>query len=179
MEVNKPLKKQNLIVLVSVFFTACGQGDFNYGKVNNIIQGTPMHLDAEYVMLSQGQVDCGVENELWDTPEDSAGHKIAHLTQKGRDLKFADDVSIGDMNRPYVQIRGDFNLVANEITSDKAGPDPNTKLVQTKVGVNIQNSCFGDPLPLMGVRKGNFTQDASPVLLFRYDNGWQMDRFVH
>jgi len=31
----------------------------------------------------------------------------------------------------------------------------------------------------MGVRKGQFTQDYLPVLLFRYDNGWSIDRIVH
>jgi hypothetical protein len=32
----------------------------------------------------------------------------------------------------------------------------------------------------MGVRKGNFTQDAAPILLFRFsNNSWQFDHFVH
>jgi hypothetical protein len=32
---------------------------------------------------------------------------------------------------------------------------------------------------MMGVRKGNFTQDYPPVLFFRYNNGWYIDKIVH
>jgi len=168
-----------MIVATALVLSGCGAGDFNYGKVRNIIEGAPLHLDAEYVMLTPQQVDCGVQNELWDTPSGPGAHKTAHLTQKARDLKFSDDVSVGDMNRPYVQIRGDFSMSVSAISGDKDGTDPNTKLVKTKVGVVIQNACFPDPLPLMGVHKGDFTQDAPPVLLFRYDNGWRLDSIVH
>lgn len=157
----------------------CGTSDFNYGKVKNLIEGSPVRLDAEYVMLSQGEFACGVQNDLWDSPSGATGRLSAHLTQKGRDLKFADDVSVGDMPKPYVQLRGDFKLVVAEITSDRDGPEKNSKLVETKVGVQIQNSCFPNPLPLMGVKKGNFRQDVSPVLLFRFNNGWYLDGFVH
>jgi hypothetical protein len=31
----------------------------------------------------------------------------------------------------------------------------------------------------MGVRKGNFTQDNPPILLFRLRDGWQLEKFVH
>lgn len=181
MKAHNMLKTGLLLTGVGIFLTGCGANDFNYGKVHNIIEGTSLHLDAEYVTLTPQQVECGVENDLWDPPFDSGQreHRVARLRQAGRDLKFADDVSIGDMPRPYVQIRGDFNLAVNEISSDKAGPEPNTRLVTAKLGVPIQHSCFGDPLPLMGVRKGNFTQDVSPVLFFRYNNAWTLERVVH
>jgi hypothetical protein len=39
--------------------------------------------------------------------------------------------------------------------------------------------CFPNPLPIMGLRKGQFTEDYLPVLQFRYDNGWQLEKFVH
>jgi hypothetical protein len=52
-------------------------------------------------------------------------------------------------------------------------------LVEAKVGVKIDNACFPAPLPIMGLRKGQFTQDYSPVILLRLDGGWQMDKFVH
>jgi hypothetical protein len=172
---------KNIAVLsgATILLTGCGAGDFNYGKVKNIIEGSPVRLDAEYVMLAPNEVDCGVQNDLWEAPVDSGGHQIARLTQKARDLKFADDISVNDLLRPYVQIRGDFSLVVAEIASDKDGPEAQSKLVEAKIGVPFQHSCFPNPLPLMGVKKGNFRQDVSPLLLFRYNNGWYLDKFVH
>jgi hypothetical protein len=167
---------------VLAMLQSCGPNDFNYGKVRNIIEGSPMRLDAEYVMLTQGQYECGLQEELWEAPthlivQGQSG--TARVTQKGQDLKFSDDVMIGDKRYPYVQIRGDFNLFVNEITNDKAGPDEFTRFVETKVAVVIPHSCFPTPLPLMGVRKGQFSQDYSPILEFRYNNGWSIEKVVH
>jgi len=161
---------------------SCGANDFNYGKVRNIIEGSPLRLDAEYVILTQGQYECGLQEELWEPPS----HAIipgqpgtGRLTQKGRDLKFSDDVMLGDKRYPYVQVRGDFSLFVNEITSDRAGADEFTRFVETKLAVVIPHSCFPNPLPLMGVKKGQFTQDYSPILQFRYNNGWTIESIVH
>jgi len=166
-----------------ILLTGCSSSDFNYGKVRGIIEGSPLRLDAEYVMLSQREYMCGIQEDLWDTPTTPIGLAgqtgVARLTQKGRDLKFSDDVSIGDMRYPYVQVRGDLSISVTEITSDRDGPEQFTKLVETKMGVNIPNTCFPNPLPIMGVRKGKFTQDYSPVLFFRYNNGWSIDRVFH
>jgi hypothetical protein len=161
---------------------SCGANDFNYGKVRNIIEGSPLRLDAEYVMLTQQQYECGLQEELWEPPlhpimQGQSG--TARLGQKGRDLKFSDDVMLGDKRYPYVQIRGDFNLFVNEITSDRAGSDEFQRFAETKVAVVIQHTCFPTPLPLMGVKKGQFTQDYSPILEFRYNNGWTIERVVH
>jgi hypothetical protein len=166
---------------VSLLLAACGAGDFNYGKVRHIIEDTSLRLDAEYVMLTPSQLECGVEEDLWDAPVDAGqrDHRVAHLKQLARDLKFADDVSVGDMGKPYAQIRGDFNLNVADIVSDKDGPEEGTRLVIAHVGIAIPHQCFSDPLPLMGVRKGNFTQDVPPVLLFRYVNNWTLERIVH
>ena len=72
-----------------------------------------------------------------------------------------------------------FSLVVNEITNDKVGPEEFTRLVETKVAAIINHSCFPNPLPIMGVRKGQFTQDYSPILLFRYRDGWSIEKVVH
>jgi hypothetical protein len=181
MKLRKLLKNKYLIASCAVLLASCGEGDFNYGKVGNIIKATPVNLDGEYVTLTSGQIDCGADNDLWDPPFDtgSRDHKIARLKQAGRDLKFGDDVSIGDKSQPYVQIRGTFTLVPIDISSDKDGPDANTRLVSVKLGVPISHKCFPDPLFLMGVRKGNFVPDTYPQLLFHYDNGWTLDRVYH
>lgn len=167
------------VAAISILYSGCGPNDFNYGKVKNIVEGSPLRLDAEYVTLTQDQLNCGVQEELWDAPVSTGRRGMARLTQKGRDLKFSDDVSIGELRNPFVQIRGDINLVVNEINSDRDGPEQNTKLVEMKVGANIQNTCFQNPLPIMGVRKGNFTQDYPPILLFHYYNSWQFEKFQH
>src|ERR1017187_9549770 len=153
------------VVSLSLALVGCGAGDFNWGKVKNIIEGSPLKLDAEYVILTSQQIDCGVQEDLWDAPARTGGRSVARLTQKGRDLKFGDDVTIGEMPRPFVQIRGDFNVLALDIQSDRDGPEKDTKLVEVKLGVVFQHSCFPTPLPLVGVRKGKFTEDYSPILL--------------
>ena len=49
-----------------------------------------MRLDAEYVILNQSQVDCGVQEELWEAPPPLKGivgeRASARLTDKGRSL---------------------------------------------------------------------------------------------
>lgn len=164
---------------LTLALTGCGAGDFNWGKVKNIIEGSPLKLDAEYVTLTQQQIDCGVSYDLWDAPARTGNNSVARLTQKARDLKFADDISIGEMPRPFVQIRGDFNAIAIDIQSDRDGPDKDTKLVEVKLGAVFQHACFPNPLPIMGVRRGKFTQDYPPILVFRYDNGWQIEKVLH
>jgi hypothetical protein len=172
-----------LAAALALFCAGCGQGDFNYGKVGHLVEGAPIHLDAEYVILNQGQVDCGVQEDLWDQPPPMKGipgeHAVARLTDKGRALKFSDDVTLGEMRQPFAQVRGDFNLQAIDIQSDRDGPDPGTKLVNIQIGVKIDHTCFPNPVLMMGVRKGNFTQDQVPVLKFRFDNGWEFEKFVH
>jgi hypothetical protein len=164
-----------------ITLSGCNLSDFNYGKVTNILQSAPVKLDAEYVMLSPQEFECGVQNDLWEAAASTGGARsTARLTQKGRDLKFSDDVSVGDMRKAYVQIRGDFSLGAIDISGEHDGPEKETKLVDTKVGAAVQHSCFSDPLQIMGVKKGNFTQDAPPELLFRLSsNGWQFEKFEH
>lgn len=171
-------------VALAMVLAGCGQGDFNYGKVGHLVEGSPIRLDAEYVMLNNDQVNCGVQEDLWDSPPPFKGiqgeRAVARLTDKGRNLKFSDDVQIGDMRQPYAQVRGDFNLQAVDIMSDHDGPQPGTKLVDVKIGVKIDHTCFPNPVPMMGVRKGNFTQDYAPVLEFRFNNnGWEFEKFVH
>src|SRR5579863_9512328 len=158
----------------------CGSpSDWSQGKAAAVIQGGPVKLDAEYVILAENEFECGVQNDLWEAPASSGARSTARLAQKGRDLKFSDDVSIGDMRKPYVQIRGDFSLGGVDVSGDKDGSEAGTKLVDAKVGAIVQHSCFPNPLPIMGVKKGNFTQDAPPTLLFRLNGNWELERFVH
>ena len=175
------LKVQLLVVLGASLVTV-GCSDLNPGKTSNMIEASPVKLDAEQVMLTPDQVQCGVQAELWQAPSaPNQGRSVCALLPAGRALKFDDDVvySESGYHSPYVQIRGTFPLGVQDITNTKDGPEQGTKLVEAKVGVKIDHACFSNPLPIMGLRKGQFSQDYSPVILFRLDGGWQMEKFVH
>ena len=143
-----------------------------------------MTLEGEQVVLDDSAIQCGVRSELWDPPTTlSADHTTAHLTSKARDLKFNDDVIIHDPGSrvAYVQIRGEFPLLADSIVSIKNGEDKNAKLVEAKVSIKIDDACFPNPLPMMGVRHGNFSSDSPVALHIHFDEtgGWRVDKLIH
>ena len=159
----------------SDFSEDIARGSIEYGKMN---------LEGEQVTLTDPQIQCGVQTELWDSPTTlSADHTTAHLTSKARDLKFNDDVIIHDPSSrvAYVQVRGEFPLQADSIVSIKDGEDKNSKLVEAKVSIKIDNACFPNSLPLMGVRHGNFSADSPLVFHMHFDEsvGWRVDKLVH
>lgn len=168
------------VLLSAAMNTGCGpsKDDPRY-----MIEAAPLRVDAEQVMLTGIEVDCGVRAELWGAPTDpNQGRSICPLLPAGRALQFDDDVVYTEPGQQtsYVQIRGKFPLTVIEMVSAKDGPEGNTKLVASKVGVRVENSCFPNPLPIMGVRKGQFNQDDPPVLQFRLNGeDWQMEKFVH
>ena len=159
----------------SDFSEDIARGSIEYGKMN---------LEGEQVTLTDPQIQCGVQTELWDSPTTlSADHTTAHLTSKARDLKFNDDVIIHDPSSrvAYVQVRGEFPLQADSIVSIIDGEDKNSKLVEAKVSIKIDNPCFPNSLPLMGVRHGNFSADSPLVFHMHFDEsvGWRVDKLVH
>lgn len=134
-------------------------------------------------MLSSQQVDCGVKADLWEAPGaiQGGGRSSARLLDAGRNLHFDDDVVVSEpgLNTPYAQIRGDFSLqVADDANVRDDGPD--AKLVTGTVSANISHACFPTPLPLMGVRKGQFVEDATPTLKFSRDgDNWRFAKLIH
>lgn len=166
---------------LSLLCAACVQKEFPPEKAQGIIADRPVHLDAEQVVLNSTQLDCGIQNELWDPPMQVANRTLCHLTDRGRGLKFDDDVVVlePDNHQPYVQIRGDFKMQLIN-PSGIRDDGPGAKLLDGKLVAFIQHSCFPEPLPVMGVRRGKFSQDAAPVLRFTLENdGWHFDRIVH
>lgn len=165
----------------------CGckaSSEFNDDVARGAIESSnPMKLEGEQVTLTDPQIQCGLKSELWELPTATSGDRTtAHLTAKARELKFDDDVFIRDpkSNVAYVQIRGDFPLQVDSIVSAKDGEDKNSKVVEAKVSVKIENACFQNPLPLMGVRHGNFSADTPPVFHMHFDeSGWHVDKLVH
>ena len=145
----------------------------------------PIHLDAEQVSLTGQQVECGVQNDLWEEPNSirpgSAERSVARLLAAGKALHFDDDVVAAEpgYHQPYVQVRGDFSLQLGDISNIK-DEGTNVKDVEGKLTVIVPNSCFADPLPVLGVRKGRFSQDATPVMEFRLlTDGWHFTKLVH
>ncbi len=106
---------------------------------------------------------------------------VARLLAAGKALHFDDDVVASEpgYRQPYVQIRGDFMLQLGDIANIKdEGSD--VKEVEGKLAAIIPNACFPDPLPILGVRKGRFSQDANPVMEFHLLNdGWHFTKMVH
>ena len=168
------------IVLAACALAGCGSSGFDQSKVKALIEEQPVKLESEQVALTQGIVDCGVQNELWEAPTQvSTDRSVAKLTDKGRALKFSDDVSIGDAPQPYVQVRGDLPLQVDDVPSI-TDVDANTKRADVKAGVKIDQACFPGPLPIMGVKKGNFNASVPPAFRFTFDgSSWHLDRLVH
>lgn len=166
--------------------TGCVQKEFPPEKAQGIIgTGGPYHLDAEQVSLTLGQVECGAQYDLWDPPPanlSNVQHANARLLQAGRDLHFDDDVVIAEpgIRSPYVQVRGDFMLQIPVDNMNIREDGPDGRLVEGKLLVIIPHTCFPDPLPVLGVKKGRFSQDVLPVLQFHLDNdGWHFVKLVH
>ncbi|MGA3185945.1 MAG: hypothetical protein ABSF22_02460 [Bryobacteraceae bacterium] len=165
------------IAIVSLCLSGCGSSEFGTDSIKGILEGSPVNLSDEQVTLTPTQLDCGVQNELWDPPSGN----IAHLTQKGRDLKFSDDVRVTDpdIHLPFTQVNGTFPVSVSDV-SKLRDTDGGMKLADVKLGVVITHDCFTSPLPLMGIKKGKFAPDAPVVFRFQGSGKeWTLDKLVH
>ncbi len=177
------MKKSNVLsfaaaVALALAAASCGSNtDFD---AKSILEAAPVRLDGEQVTLSQKDVECGIKEELWDSPTQlSQATTVARLTPKGRALNFSDDVTMEVNSRPYVQVRGTFSLQVDQVTDVSAG-EKDTKLVTASAGVKVPHSCFPNPLPIMGVKHGNFQHDTpASFQLHPTKDGWAFDRVVH
>lgn len=171
-----------LVLALGLACAGCGPGPFDEQKVKIQSEAAPMRLDGEQVSLNQQQLECGVQFDLWEAPElNGLDRTVARLSAAGRALKFDDDVVVVEpgYHQPYVQIRGEFQLFVGEIPFIHDGED-GTKTAEAKIGVVIQHPCFQNPLPILGVRKGRFSQETLPKLQFVLaDNRWTPEKFLH
>jgi hypothetical protein len=170
-----------LVGVLALLCSGCVQKEFQPEKAQGIIGYAPIHLDAEQVMLSPTQVDCGVQQDLWDPAAPLGERSLARLTEKGRALKFDDDVVVTEngYRSPYVQVRGDFPMVLADGPAIRED-GPYGRYVNGKLHVIIQHACFPQPLPVMGVKHGRFSQDVLPTMHFKLDvDGWRFDGLIH
>ena len=162
---------------------ACGSKDeFNEDVAKGILEANPVNLDGEQVTITQMQLDCGVQSELWDSPAQvSQDRTTARLTTVGRNLNFGDDPAMEpNFHLPYAQVRGAFSLEVAEVSAIRDGEKEGTKLVEAKAGIKLPQACFQTPLPIMGVKHGVFKEDTPVSFLFRKgDDGWHLEKLVH
>jgi hypothetical protein len=162
---------------------ACGSKDDLDGEgVKGILEASAVNLDGEQVTITAVQLDCGVQSELWEAPAQvSQDRTTARLTSKGRELNFGDDPAIEpNYRQPHAQLRGAFSLEVDEVSDIKKGDAEDTKLVNAKASVKIPHTCFASPLPMLGVKHGDFKEDAPVSFLFRKsDTGWRFEKLVH
>ena len=164
------------IAIPILWLSACGTPEFDGDAVKSQLEGTQQKLSNEQVALSQGQVECGTKTELWDSPNGN----VARLEQKGRELKFTDDVRLNDpeIHTPYIQVNGTFSVAVTDVS--RLRDDNGYKLADVRLGIVIANECFTTPLPLMGVRKGKFSPEAPVVFRFQgAGKEWSLDRLMH
>ncbi len=166
-----------LIAILTLGLAGCGSSDFDSDAAKAQLEGTPQKLSNEQVTLSDSQVDCGAKSELWDPPNGN----VARLEQKGRDLKFTDDVRLNDpeIRVPYIQVSGTFPVQVSDVSKlREAGTG--FKLADVRMGIVIAHECFAAPLPVMGVKKGKFTPEAPVVFRFQgAGKEWSLDKLMH
>jgi hypothetical protein len=162
---------------------ACGNKDqFDEGVAKDILESNAVNLEGEQVTISKMQLECGVQSELWEAPAQvSQDRTTARLTSTGRGLNFSDDPAIeSSFHQPYAQVRGAFSLEVDGVTGIRDGETDGTKLVDAKAGIKVQHACFSNPLPIMGVKHGEFKEDAPVSFLFsKSDDGWRLEKLVH
>jgi hypothetical protein len=174
-----------IVVAISLLAASCGfnTSEFNEGKAKGMLEADPVTLESEQVSLTTQQIDCGVQNELWETPiQVSKERVVARLLTQGRALNFSDDVAVVEtgFRQPYVQVRGSFMVQVNEVTSMSEGKEQGTEIVNVRAGVRVNHACFADSLPIMGIKKGAFSADAPAAFQFGFQtNGWHVERMIH
>ncbi len=152
-------------------------------NIKMAVEAQPIRLEAEQVVLTPRQVDCGTREDLWEPPaQGSESRQSARLMTGGKALHFDDDVSVTETGyaQPYVQVRGEFPVVVEEVIHVRNGSGANSRIAQVKASVTVAHSCFARPLPLMGVRNGKFHQDISPTVELRVEGEtWKFERVLH
>jgi hypothetical protein len=109
-----------------------------------------------------------------------SGGAVGRLTDAGRALHFGDDIRMedGKFSGPYSQLSGTFRVKALKI-EEITGDQPDLKIVDAKIGVVIDHPCFTKPLPVMGIDRGDFSEDTAPRLRMRQKGDWLVEQVLH
>jgi hypothetical protein len=170
----------NIVTLLSLalLLSGCEDGPFDLEAAQGAIEGTMVALTGEQVMVTYDQVTCGAKKGLWSAPQTGGG--LARLTAAGSQLNFSDDVRLSDQHftQPVVQLRGNFRLKVLKLVAMK-DESPNAKIVEAQLGAVIDHECFGQPLTLLGIDRGTFSQDTNPRVRLRLRGDWVPDAILH
>src|ERR1700691_1229718 len=103
-----------LSAIAILCLSGCSKPEFDEGAIKGMLEGTPITLSNEQVIISASQLECGVRDDLWEPPSGNT----ARLTEKGRDLKFSDDVRVADpdIHQPFTQITGTFTVAVSDVS---------------------------------------------------------------
>src|SRR5579871_4743028 len=144
----------------SLLFCGCSHNEFYSDRAMGILGSQPQHLDAEQVVLTGDQVQCGISKELWEPPVAYGNRNISRLLDAGRALHFDDDLVVEEpgFRDPHIQVRGDFMLTGDP-ASNIRDVEEGVKEVETRLYAVINHPCFMTPVPLMGVRHGSFSPE--------------------
>jgi len=168
------------LLLSGLFLTGCDSGVFDEVAAQGVIEATKLQLSGEQVLVTPDQVLCGEKKGLWTVDQIDGGGAIGRLTEAGRALDFGDDLRMGDhkFSNPYIQLHGYFNVKiqkSGKLTDENA----DVKILEAKTGVLVKHECFEKPLPLLGIDRGDFSEDAAPRIRLRQHNGWTADQVLH
>ena len=177
----KRLFQITAVLVAGLALTACDDDIFDELSAQQILdEGGKIPLRGEHVILTPDQVTCGEKKGLWIVDQLDSGDAIARLTAAGRALQFGDDIRMGDrrFSGPYTLLAGAFEVRVekiDKITDEK----PNAKIVEAKVGVKIEHECFTRPVPLLGINRGDFSEDADPRFRLRQKSDWVVEAVLH
>jgi len=176
----KSLFQITTLLLSGLILTGCDSGVFDEGAAQGVVEAAKIPLNGEEVLLTPDQVICGEKKGLWTVDQIDGGGAIGRLTAAARALEFGDDVRMGEhkFSGPYVQLHGNFNVKiekVNKMTDENA----DVKILDAKMGAVITHECFDKPLPLLGIYRGDFSEENAPRIRLRQHNGWTADQILH
>jgi hypothetical protein len=163
-------------VLAMSLLTGCADAPFDIEAAHSTIESQPLALSGEHVVLNGEQIACGARKGLWTVSEDIG---LARLSAEGQAL-FGDDVRLRGKDTPggTTPLRGTFPIKVFSIESLKDNAI-GVKIAEARVGVVLAHSCFPDPIPLLGIYRGNFSDEAAPRLRLEEAQGWAAVAVLH
>jgi len=176
----KPLFLFAVVLLNGLVLTGCEEAVFDSEAAQGLIESSKLTLSGEQVLVSPDQIVCGEKKGLWIVDQMDGYGAIARLTDAGRALHFGDDIRMGErkFKDPYTQLQGDFTVKVQKVHG-LTGEKPDEKIAEVAIGVVIDHECFAKPLALMGIDRGDFSEDVSPRIRLRQRGSWAVDQILH
>ncbi len=168
------------VLVAGLLTTACGDDTYDEGDAKQTVENGKITLSGELVIVTPDQILCGEKRGLWNVDQLDSGGAIARLTAAGQALKFAEDIRMGDgrYSGPYTSMRGSFPVKVTKL--DKVIDEkPDVKVVEGKMGVVIENECFDKPVNLLGINRGDFSEDFPPRVRLVNHGNWAVDQLLH